>query len=234
MLVAGVDGARGGWAVVVSDNGRLRLSKALTFAEIFETHGSFDIVAVDMPIGLTETYEPGGRACERAARKMLGRGRASSVFPSPARAVLEARTHKEACEISRGSMPGGKGISVQSFGILPKIKEVDLFLRKRPDLRDVVREVHPEVCFHEMAQVPMKFSKKKPGGKAERTHALRVHFPEIDAFVAPPRTERLPLDDVLDATAACWTAQRLAAGNGCSLIEPVLPDATGLKMTIWV
>jgi predicted RNase H-like nuclease len=31
----------------------------------------FDIVAVDVPLGLLDAYEVGGRACDRAARKLL-------------------------------------------------------------------------------------------------------------------------------------------------------------------
>ncbi len=48
------------------------------------------------------------------------------------------------------------------------------------------------------------------------------------------RKEGLPLEDILDATVACWSALRLAEGKGRSLIEPVPRDTAGLPMTIWV
>ena len=44
---------------------------------------------VDIPIGLNEEYEAGGRFCDREARKCL-RGRASSVFPAPGDGLDEA------------------------------------------------------------------------------------------------------------------------------------------------
>jgi predicted RNase H-like nuclease len=36
-----------------------------------ENGDSLDIVAVDIPIGLNEEYEAGGRFCDREARKCL-------------------------------------------------------------------------------------------------------------------------------------------------------------------
>ncbi len=76
---------------------------------------------------------------------MLGRPRASSVFPPPLRSSLEGATREEASaynfELS------GKKIGVQTWGIGPKIREIDQFLRANPDARRKIREVHPEVLF---------------------------------------------------------------------------------------
>jgi hypothetical protein len=44
------------------------------------------IVAVDIPIGLLDSFETGGRCCDREARKCLGPKRRASVFPAGARA----------------------------------------------------------------------------------------------------------------------------------------------------
>ena len=120
------------------------------------------------------------------------------------------------------------------FAILPKIKEADDLLQSRPELRDVVREVHPEVCFCELAGRPMAYPKRKQEGRDERRQALRRNFPDLDAILDAGREERLPLEDILDATVACWSALRLVEGKGRSLIEPVPHDTTGLPMTIWV
>jgi predicted RNase H-like nuclease len=114
------------------------------------------------------------------------------------------------------------------------IREFDDLLLTRPDLRDIVREVHPEVCFCELTGDPMNYSKKKTQGGEEREQALRRHFKGFDAIIKGGREKRLPLEDTLDAAAACWSALRLAVGKGRSLIEPVPRDATGLPMTIWV
>ena len=231
--VAGVDSTPDGWSVVFHESGRLRVEKAAILSEIVGFGTELDIVAVDIPIGLLNAYESGGRACDRGARKLLGQRR-SSVFPAPVRPVLRASSYEDACARSRASSPNGMKISKQTYAIVPKIKQVDDLLQERPQLRDVVREVHPEVCFCELAGQPMRYSKSKQPGRAEREQALHRCFPNFELLVRAGREKRLPRTDVLDAAVACWSALRLAVGKGRSLIEPIPQDATGLPMTIWV
>jgi predicted RNase H-like nuclease len=231
--VAGADSTPEGWSVVFHESGRLRVEKAATLSDIVGFAAELDIVAVDIPIGLLDAYESGGRACDREARKLLGRRR-SSVFPAPVRPVLRASTYEDAYARSRTSSPNGMKISKQTYAIVSKIKQVDDLLQQRPELRDVVREVHPEVCFCELAGQPMRYSKSKQPGREEREHALHSCFANFDSVVKAGREKRLPLTDVLDAAIACWSALRLAVGNARSLIEPIPYDATGLPMTIWV
>jgi predicted RNase H-like nuclease len=104
--VAGADGTPGGWAVVVGEESRWRILKVARFSDIFSDAADLDIVAVDVPIGLGNAYDTGGRACDRAARKYL-RKRASSVFPTPVRPVLAACSWDDACALSRDSAPHG-------------------------------------------------------------------------------------------------------------------------------
>jgi predicted RNase H-like nuclease len=231
--VAGADSTSGGWSVVIHESGRLRVEKATILSDIVGFGTEFDIVTVDIPIGLLDAYESGGRACDREARKLLGRRR-SSVFPAPVRPVLRASTYEDACARSRASSPNGMKISKQTYGIVPKIKQIDDLLQERPQLRNVVREVHPEVCFCELAGQPMRYSKSKHPGREEREQALTSCFPNFDSVIIAGREKRLPLTDVLDAAVACWSALRLAVGKGRTLIEPIPRDATGLPMTIWV
>lgn len=124
--VAGVDGTPGGWAVVTIEGRRSAIRKVAALFDILKI--DFDSIAIDVPIGLLNAYEVGGRACDRAARQLLGRRRASSVFPAPVRPVLAAASWHDACVISRASAPHGKAVSKQTFAILPKIKEVDELL----------------------------------------------------------------------------------------------------------
>ena len=179
---------------------------------------------MDVPIGLLDAYEIGGRECDRKARRDLEQ-RGSSVFVPPVRAVLSARTYEEACAVSRASSRHDKALSKQTWGIVPKIKEADDLLRLKPDLRPILREVHPEVCFGELAGKPMEFAKSKSEGRAERRKALVRDF-DVEAILAQARHERLSVVDTLDALVACWSAMRLAKGEGRSLV----PD----EETIWV
>jgi len=76
-------------------------------------------IGIDIPIGLLN----GSRACDKAARKLLGQPRGTSVFAAPCRAALSATTHREASQINREET--GRGLSQQAFGIISKIKQVD-------------------------------------------------------------------------------------------------------------
>jgi predicted RNase H-like nuclease len=225
MNVMGVDGAPKGWATVIYKRGQMRVRLIERLAEIFERPPYPDIVAVDVPIGLLDAYEIGGRECDRKARSDLGE-RGSSVFVPPVRAVLRARTYDEACALSRASSKHKKALSKQTWGIVPKIKEVDELLRRNPHLRRIVREVHPEVCFRELAGgEPMKYAKGKPEGRSDRRAALAGDF-DVDAIVREGKSERLHVEDILDALAACWSAKRLCKNKGRRLVDD--------EKTIWV
>lgn len=231
MIVAGVDGAPGGWAVVALMGDRWSVRKVETLSALLEGT-RFDIVAVDIPIGLLDAYEVGGRACDRTVRAILGK-RASSVFPAPVRGALAAKSWEEACAASRASAPGAKAMSRQAFGILPKIREMDELLRRRPDLVPIVREVHPEMCFCELLGSPMVHRKSSTEGRQERRRALSAMFTDLGGIEAEGRIARLPIEDILDATAACWSAQRLARAVGRSFPSNPPIDRTGLPMAIW-
>jgi predicted RNase H-like nuclease len=232
--VAGVDGTPEGWAVVIIAGDQWIIRKVAALANIFDDATDFDIVAVDTPIGLLDAYEVGGRVCDRAARRFLGQPRGSSVFPAPVRPILEATSWEDACVRSRGSAANGKALTKQTFAILPKIREVDALLQTRPEVREVVREVHPEVCFSELAGMSMTHRKASTLGRDERRRALALSFPQLPTIEKAGRDQGLPIEDILDATVACWSAIRLAGGNGRSLPDPVPRDTTGLPMAIWV
>ena len=184
-------------------------------SHLFDGSVPLEIVAIDVPIGLLDAYEVGGGRCDREARATLRR-RGSSVFSAPVRSVLEACSYEDACARSRASASSGKAISRQTFAICGKIKEVDVLLRVRPELRDVVREVHPEMCFCELTGHPMAYSKGKRQGREDRIEALRHCFPALEAVLELGQEKRLPRGDIVDATAACWSALRLAERKGRS------------------
>ena len=232
--VAGVDGTPGGWAVVIMAPSRLTVQKLVALSDLFDGRSDLRVVAVDVPIGLLENYEKGGRACDRAARKFLGRYRGSSVFPAPVRSALTADSWAAACALSRASALRGKAISKQTFAILPKIREIDDLLQTRTELRAVVREVHPEVSFAELVGKPMIYRKSSVAGREERRTALSRVLPNLRMVENAGREQGLPIEDILDATVACWSASRLAAGRGRGLPETVTLDSTGLPMVIWV
>jgi predicted RNase H-like nuclease len=231
--VAGVDGTPGGWAVMIVKDRLSKITKADTLSDLLKIAPDLSVIAIDVPIGLLDTYEVGGRSCDRVARNLLG-PRASSVFPAPVRPVLAARSWPDACAKSRASAPKGKAVSKQTYAILPKIKEIDELLQTRHELRDVVREVHPEVSFCELVGAPMVHRKGTAAGRDERRVALKRVFSELNLTEEQGREERIAVEDIFDAAIACWSALRLANGKARSLPARVPFDATGLPMAIWV
>lgn len=229
--VGGVDGCRGGWVVVRVPCGQPHSPHQVvvcrTFGEVLALRPRAALLAVDIPIGLLETPEPGGRMCDRLARAVLGRPRASSVFSPPARRDLRARTFRST-----------QGLSRQAFGILPKIREVDRQLT--PALQHRVFECHPEVAFAALAGIPMRWNKKTPEGRRERLRALRrAPIPRVRRLTAHFQNDlahlrsRAAADDLLDAYVLTAIALRRAQKTARCLPRHPPTDRRGLRMEIW-
>lgn len=219
MTVLGVDGCRAGWIGVRWDPAAsdVAVRVASTIGDLVELLGPVDLVGVDIPIGLP-AHEP--REAERLARGRL-RGRASTIFSSPAASAVDATTYDEANRLNREAL--GKGLSRQSFGLFPAIRDVRDWLETSPGLD--VREVHPESSFAALADEVLTERKKTPEGALRRRTLL------ADAGISlpssPPRGAAL--DDLLDAGAAAWTAHRVVTGHAVRL--PPEPDDSP---AIWV
>ena len=187
-------------------------------------------VGIDIPIGLLAA---GCRTADVEAKKLLGK-RGSSVFLTPVRSALQAATHAEASRISRDATGGG--ISQQAFGLSAKILEVDAWLGSaaRPWCTVcTVCEVHPEVSFAEMLGHPASASKKTWQGMVERRAALTaagILLDDVDQTVGA----RVGTDDMLDAAAVAWSAQRLADGTARSIPEHPQVSDNGRPIAIWV
>lgn len=229
-VVRGVDGCRAGWVVITRDTatGALSWQVCADAAELIDARPRAQVTAIDIPIGLPDS---GPRACDRAARQLLGPGRGSSVFPAPLRPMLAAASYAEACRV--GFALAGKRLSVQAWNIVPKIREVDAVLRAEPRLQRRVREVHPELSFQILARRPLAHGKKTAAGQAERLALLRpIYGARVEQALADRRALGSAADDVLDAFAALWTAERLAANTALTLPATPVRDAHGLRMEI--
>ena len=198
VLVAGVDGYRKGWVAVSLDpSGDVQVSTHPTFTEVVSLKAN--VIAVDIPI---DPPGLGARAADAGARAFVGPGRASSVFPTPPRASLEARTFAEANEIARTI--SGKGISQQAFALGKKILEVHAFA----EVDERVIEMHPEVSFRQLAGEVLPESKHTHEG-LERRRALLASA----GIVLPGAVPGVPEADLLDAAAGAWTAARYSRGD---------------------
>ena len=230
--IIGADGCRAGWVVVLAPGGESAVHVVRRFVDVLDIAADAAVLAVDMPIGLLDHAVSGGRDCDRAARRLLGR-RACCVFTPPVRSALRAGEYSHALALNRRSSPAALGISIECFGLFAKLREVDAALRRRPALVRRVREVHPELAFRAMAGAPAGLPpKRSPVGRAERLALLEREFPDVRAAVAhPPRGAAA--DDVIDAHALCWSAARIAGRRAVCLPARPPRDARGLPMAIW-
>jgi predicted RNase H-like nuclease len=226
--IAGVDGCPAGWIALVeqTETRRIAAHVFLTFADLTNVLDAA-VIAIDIPIGLTDHD---ARQCDVLARRHLGPKRGTSVFPAPIRSALSASTYFEANAASIAMQK--KGISQQAWAIYPKIREVDEALQANDDLRARVVEVHPELTFSTWSGAPILPAKRTPEGHAIRRELIASHFGAL-AFESA-RNQVQPRhasnDDIADAFAALWTAQRIANGQSQTLpLDPPL-DSVGLPM----
>ena len=173
------------------------------------------VVAIDMPIGLSDT---GARECDVAARKLL-QPHGTRVFPAPPRVALaHVDDYDAACRASIAAT--GKSLSKQTWNLLSSIAEVDALAT---DPRLV--ECHPELAFALMQGHPVDERKKTPEGRARRLDLLRRWLPDLG--------DPAYGDDGLDALACAWSAARIATGTALTLPAGEVPqDDAGLPMRI--
>jgi predicted RNase H-like nuclease len=234
--VGGADGYREGWAVALWQpaTGTWRWRVIEDTAALFDLPEAPAQLALDMIVGLPDCAEPGGRSCDRAARRVLGHPRSSSVFSPPAYAALQAESYEEAQRINRASGPDAPGISIQAFNLFPKLRAVAEEMT--PERQHHVREAHPELAFYAMNDgAPLPESKHSPEGQEQRLELLETNgCPPIRAIVERHASAQMQAHDVLDAHAVCWTARRIHTGEAERVPEPPVPrNQRGLHMEIW-
>jgi predicted RNase H-like nuclease len=181
-----------------------------------------ELIAIDMPIGLSET---GARTCDVQARALLV-GAASSVFPTPVRAVLATDDYAEARKLSRAATDPPRAPSAQAFQLVKAIRALDDALGDPPS--DRVVEVHPELAFRALDPA-VRDRKGSARGTIQRLRALRAVMDVEHALDDAP--SGVPVIDALDACAAAWSARRLADGHG-ECVGDGATDSRGRPMRI--
>ena len=229
----GVDACPKGWVAVRLHLGTHRLeASVIREAEQLFAISNTRIIAIDIPIGLPDA---GPRGCDALAREQLG-PRRSSVFPAPVRPALRARSRPDASRITFAR--DGRKVSCQAFALYDKIAAVDEVLRTSPEIRHRVFEVHPEVSFWAWNRFrPMTHRKKRREGKLERESLIRERYGSAGIATLTDLRERywcheVGDDDIHDAFAALWTAERINSKRFQSFPDEPAHDAVGLPMRI--
>jgi predicted RNase H-like nuclease len=174
-------------------------------------------IGIDMPIGLPDDT---ARTSDRAARAFLG-PRRSSIFTTPPRACLHSTDHATAVRAARDAI--GIGISIQSFHLLPKIRELDALVV--PGEEQFV-EVHPECAFLVMNALEGLPPKATADGAARRAELLRSWYGPL-----PPVPRGARPDDLYDALAVLWSTHRYVRGDHVTFGDGAR-DARGLPMRV--
>ena len=232
----GLDGCRGGWVLAAFDGVALSLQLIPTIAALPETEPGLG--CIDMPIGLTSHGQP--RHCDMLARQQLAAsGRSSSIFPAPGRCCLPLADHAAASAAQRSG--GGPGLSVQSWHLVPKIRELDCWLQADLRRRQWLVECHPELAFLRLQQRTAGWpptarlaGKRSAVGRLQRLQLLSSHWqwdPStlLQNALACSRRRDLQPDDVVDALVCLAVA---LASKLQHLPSPASRDAAGLPMQI--
>lgn len=222
--LAGVVPCPGGWLVAGAKLQGITLSPEApqvfrSLLDVIDYKPAFQIVSLAAPIGLLDAPVPGGRQCDRDARRLLGWPRNGAIVSAPARSVL--RDVAIGVEVS---------LSAVSRRLVARYAEVDENVQ--PYWQRTVFEVHPELSFFQLNEdQPLRYSKHRQAGVEERTALLKARLPGVerilDTFVLGAKaTHRV------DAAVCLWTARRIAARAVSRL--PIDPewDTAGLRMEI--
>lgn len=233
LIAAGIDGCRGGWVCAGWDGKSWSLDCLPTLESIVPILAPQATVCIDIPIGLSSN---GFRACDQAARQLLGR-RSSSVFPVPPRLALAPLAYAEINLQSKAQC--GKGVSKQAFYLLPKIRETETLLRSADSHTLDWLETHPELCFSGLnGGVPMEENKKTDAGYRERRRILVRHIPArtmdrlVQALMTAMPRAWCARDDMMDALVCGVVASLDATHRDCLPRGKQEFDEVGLPMRI--
>ena len=117
-----------------------------------------------------------------------------------------------------------------------RIREVDGLLRASPLQKRFIYEVHPEVTFASWnGDAAIVSSKKSAEGASARHRLVEAHFGAagMSAIRNKHSSSLVADDDILDAFAALWTAERIWEGQASVLPDPPPVDSMGIEMGMW-
>ena len=231
MNFVGVDGCPKGWfAVSIHENDHYEINIFDHIETLWQEFKKSALILVDIPIGLPHWRS---RLCDVEARKLLGK-RGSSVFPAPSREAIQQPDYENACKVNQKIL--GKKLSLQTWSICPKIKQVDDVMNRNEQARKLIRESHPEIGFWALAGgSAMVYNKKTGEGFEERLTLLKNVNMNTEQVVNEAmqtfRRKDVARDDILDALSLAITA---ASPSETIMTIPENPelDVKGLPMEI--
>jgi len=201
----GIDGCRGGWCVAVIRQNELSVSLLTELAEIPALIACEACGFIDMPIGLTDSSS--GRLCEVEARAVMPGTYKSSIFFCPSQSAVSASDYSAANAVQRSVT--GKGLSVQAWNIVPKIRQVQEQNSFVKEQGIALREAHPELCFAQLSGSFIPNKKRTATGRKERVHVLGqyINLSPMHEFLSNTKRNVIAVDDALDCVCLAISAR---------------------------
>ena len=234
----GIDGCRNGWIAAILDNGNLRIERYETVLDIMREFPTADAYLIDMAIGLPECIEESEKRPDKAAREELGK-HGSTVFPIPCRQAIMVDPNDPQAVVKMRELNLSvleKSLSAQSINIIPKIRELDVFLDDHREYKNVLCESHPELCFTRLNGKALMMKKKTAEGLEERRSILEKYIEKgtMDGIQVRAKELRCMPDDIMDAVCLAVSAALKAHGMCETISEEPETDARGLMMQMIV
>ena len=195
-----------------------------TILDVLDYKPAYQVVALFAPVGLLDEPTPGGRHCDRDARRLVGWPRSSAIVSAPSRPALGHASFAEA------ALANGGHLSPVSWRQMRRITEVDTNIA--PYWQRTVFEVHPELSLFQLnGDRPVRFSKHTEAGLDERVALLVERFPGIERVLGA-HIRGVRAAQLVDAAACLWTARRIVSRAVSRLPENPEWDGLGLRMEI--
>ncbi len=231
MKLAGMDSCPSGWVVVLHDKGGFSFEVVSSIRDLVKLHPNMDRIYIDIPVGLSS--QSFTRTIEKTMRQTL-KSRSSTIFSPACREAIYASDYDKARTINKTIL--GKSISIQSYNISKKIKEVDQFMTiKSNDLE--LYESHPEICFKHLNNSEVIQTKKSTKDGFEERFLLLTHqHPQLESVYKNitksfPKSKVKP-DDILDAMVLCVCNLNTSTNPMHCLEDKNHTDALGIRIKI--
>ena len=232
-MFVGIDGYIEGWCCcIIQDGIKIELHK--TLSDLYKKNRVNNLTLIDMPIGLSSKNIE--RKIDFKLRTYLPKNKKSSVFTAPCRKAVFSIDYNSAKKTNL--IITKKSISIQSWNISKKIKELDEFLRIPKKNKVLIKESHPEFCFLNLNNNnPLIHSKKTKEGYLERLSILYRNEKNIEPIIEKTlenfKKEKVKKDDILDAIAFALTSKNWR-NNGSRIINQTpKQDEMGIPFEIY-
>ena len=232
-MFVGIDGYINGWCCcIIQDGIRIELHK--TLKDLYERIGINNLTLIDMPIGLSSKKIE--RNIDFKLRTYLPKNKKSSVFTAPCREAVLSSNYGSAKKVNQ--LITKRSISIQSWNISKKIKELDEFLIGQENNKLLIKESHPEFCFVNLNNnQPLIHSKKTKEGYLERLSILKRKEkslePIIEKTIENFKKEKVKKDDILDSVVLALTSKYWQINGSRMIGQTPKNDEMGIPFEIY-